>query len=47
MGIFDRFFPKKDKHDHNDHEHLDCASCGQHFHTRGEFDAHQAKVHSK
>lgn len=47
MGIFDRFFPKKEKHDHHDHEHLDCPSCGKHFHDRKELEQHTAKLHPK
>lgn len=48
MGIFDRFFPKKEKHDHHhDHEHFDCPKCGQQFHDRNELEHHKAKAHAK
>lgn len=48
MGIFDRIFGgKKEAHDHHGHEHIECATCGAHFHTKAEHDAHQKSAHAK
>lgn len=51
MGIFNRFFPKKDAHhdhahDHHDHEHFDCARCGRSFHSAAELESHLKQAHA-